>query len=69
MNNSKSKLKRKSLNRMVLIKEPKKAYIQPFKQTPSLGGKGVENADRINAHELFEHYTAEIIKEDTIFTR
>ena len=45
------------------------AHIQPFTQKPCVNNEGPECADRIDAHDLFSHYTAEIIKEDTVFIR
>ena len=68
MNYLKAKLKRRSLHKSIVKwKDALNSYIQPFKQMPSIHDMG--SADRITAHELFSHYTADIIKEDVIFTR
>jgi hypothetical protein len=69
MNNFKKGLKRKSLKENVEINNPINSFIHPFKEMPSSNNRGKESADRINAHELFSLYTADIIKEDIIFTR
>lgn len=44
-------------------------FIQPFKELPSVNRTNQEDSGRINAHELFSLYTADIIKEDSIFIR
>lgn len=60
---------RRNLNQNNQIKDVTNAHIQPPQEIPSLYNAGQENADRINAHDLFSYYTADIIKEDTIFAR
>lgn len=69
MKNSKRKLKGKILNKNTPTKDATGIYIQPFREMPSLNSTGQESEDRINAHNLFLLYTADIIKEDTIFSR
>ncbi len=69
MNNYKTRLKVKSFNNSTPAKDTANGHIQPFKQMPSGNNTGQESVDRINAHDLFSHYTAEIIKEDVIFIR
>ncbi|MDP1813657.1 MAG: hypothetical protein Q8K92_04350 [Leadbetterella sp.] len=61
--------KRKSFNKDVQFEDTTNTQIQPFQQRPSENNEEQEGLDRINAHDLFSHYTAEIIKEDTIFVR
>ena len=43
--------------------------IKPFKEMPSLNDSGQDCADRMNAHDLFSLYTADIINEDIIYAR
>ena len=62
-------LKRKALNKDEYSKDAVNASVQPFKELPSVNNKAQVNADRIDAHDLFSHYTADIIKEETIFFR
>ncbi len=62
-------LKRNAINQNAQIEDAEYVYIQPFQEGPSVNIRGQESADRINAHDLFSHYTADIIKEDTIFAR
>lgn len=61
MNRSEIKLKRKALS--------KNGQTQFFKEMPSTDKSETGNVDRINAHDLFSLYTADIIKEDTVFFR
>ena len=65
MNNFKMKLKIKSLNK----KGTTNTYIQPFTQMPSVNNIGLESTERMDAHDLFSHYTVEIIKEDIVYAR
>ena len=69
MRNVKMRLRRKALNKSAQVKEAINAYVQPSKEMPSVNNPEQESADRINAHDLFSYYTADIIKEDTIFAR
>ncbi|HOY18405.1 MAG TPA: hypothetical protein PLC89_13955 [Haliscomenobacter sp.] len=69
MKNFKMRLRRRAVHKNAQIKEAVHASIQPSKEVPSVNNTDQENADRINAHDLFSHYTADIIKEDTIFAR
>ncbi|HQW44785.1 MAG: hypothetical protein IPP02_15990 [Chitinophagaceae bacterium] len=69
MNNFRKRLKRKALKKNVEIKQAINTLIQPFKEMPSLNNTGRDNAERINAHDLFSLYTADIIKEDIVFVR
>lgn len=59
----------KTLGRIIEIKESETAFIKPFKEMPSLSNAGQENINRINAHDLFSFYTADIIREDIIYAR
>jgi hypothetical protein len=43
--------------------------IQPYKELPSENVSNQETGSRINPHDLFLFYTADIIKEDIIFIR
>jgi hypothetical protein len=45
------------------------SYTQPLTQAPPIGLSDDESIDRLNGHDLFSHYTADIIKENTVFTR
>jgi hypothetical protein len=48
----------------------KKQSILPFKQSPPIKGLGVEQKkEEMNETDLFSHFTANIIKEQVIFTR
>ncbi|WP_194973922.1 hypothetical protein [Aquiflexum lacus] len=67
MNTSKIRLKRKTFRKNVQIKVTVNTFIQPFKEMPC--ETDIESPDHINAHDLFSHYTADIIKKDVIFTR
>ncbi|WP_373550069.1 hypothetical protein [Haliscomenobacter sp.] len=69
MKNFKLGLKRKALNKDVQRKDAVNASVQPSKEVPSINNKAQVNADRIDAHDLFSHYTADIIKEETVFFR
>lgn len=69
MKNFKLGLKRKALHKDAQIKDTVNASVQPVKEVPSLHNAGQENVDRINAHDLFSLYTADIIKEETVFFR
>lgn len=69
MNNFRKRLKRKALKKTVKIKDVINTYMQPFKEMPSINNTGKGIPDRIDAHDLFSLYTADIIKEDIIFAR
>ncbi len=61
MNRSEVRLKRKALG--------KNGQVQFFKEMPSTDKSENGSPERINAHDLFSLYTADIIKEDVIFSR
>ena len=69
MNNLRKRLKRKAIRKGVEFKEAINSFIQPFNETPSLNDTGKENASRIDAHDLFCFYTADVIKEDIVYAR
>lgn len=69
MRNYEQHLKREALNKDTHNKDVVNAATQPFKEAPSVNSKAQVNADRIDAHRLFSYYTADIIKEETIFIR
>ncbi len=69
MNHLQKKLKRKVLRKTVEINAALKLFIQPFKEMPSTNNIDKECSDRINAHELFSLYTANVINEDIIYAR
>lgn len=69
MNNNKIIFKEKAISETTQIVEAIKTFIQPFTELPQANIMGNGNVDRINAHELFSLYTADIIKEDTVFAR
>ncbi|MCL6258412.1 hypothetical protein M3O96_04890 [Aquiflexum sp. TKW24L] len=67
MENFKIRMKRKAFKNKVLNKDAD-SFIQPYKELPSDSKTG-HGSDRINAHDLFSHYTADIIKENVMFTK
>ncbi|MBK9256972.1 MAG: hypothetical protein IPM42_15935 [Saprospiraceae bacterium] len=69
MKRNKMRLKRKSVSNNGHIKGTDNMFIQPFREMPSVVKTGEGSVDRISAHDLFSFYTADIIKEDTIFAR
>lgn len=69
MNRFKMRLKRKPFQKIVQTEEDANAYIQPFQQMPCVGHVPQESVDRIDAHDLFSHYTVEIIKKDIVYGR
>lgn len=69
MKTTMNRLKRRALKKNVEIKNAINTFIMPFKEMPSVNTTGKENSDRINAHDLFSQFTADIIKEDVIFAR
>lgn len=69
MNNFRKRLKRKFCHKNVLIIESTHTFILPFKELPSIITSGEGSFCRIDAHDLFSHYTADIIKEYTVFAR
>ncbi len=58
--------KRSMSRKTVEINAVVKDFIKPFKEMPSTNKP---TADRINAHELFSLYTADVIKEDIVYAR
>jgi hypothetical protein len=69
MKNFKQGLKVKASNKEVQNKGVVNTSTQTFKEASSANNEGQLNADRIDAHSLFSHYTADIMKEETIFIR
>lgn len=69
MENFKRGLKRKALNKDAHNKDVVNASLQSFKEAPSVNNRGQVNGERIDAHSLFSYYTADIIKEETVFIR
>lgn len=69
MDNFKIRLKRKAFRSAVQIKDAENSFIQPYKELPSGNNFGQNNSDRMNPHDLFSQYIANIIREDVIFTR
>ncbi len=67
MENFKIRMKRKAFKNNVQIKDAVGTFIQPYKELPS--DNNLEDSGRINPHDLFSHYTANIIREDIMFTR
>lgn len=63
------RLKRKALKKSVHPRDALNTYMQPFKEMPSVNHIDEGGPDQISAHDLFSHYTADIIKKDTIFNR
>lgn len=45
------------------------ALIQPYKEKPAVNNSEQKNESQINPHDLFLFFTADIIKEDIVFTR
>jgi hypothetical protein len=68
MENFKIRTKRKAFKNNILKKDGINSFIQPYKELPSDNKMG-QDSDRINAHDLFSHYTADIIREEVIFIR
>jgi hypothetical protein len=69
MNPIKTRFKKRFIMRSSQAEDTVNGYIQPFKQMPCVGDKTPECVARINAHDLFSHYTVEIIKEDVVYAR
>lgn len=69
MNNFKVRLKKRALNKNTQVHDAPNAYMRTFKEMPSVDNTGPEHAGRINPYDLFSHYTADIIREDIVFTR
>lgn len=69
MNLKNSKFTIKSTNETSQFEGTNKTLSQPFNEfpTPSVVPNG--NEDRINAHELFSFYTADVIREENVFVR
>lgn len=63
------KLPTKALRKKVQIKLMMNCPIQPFRELPPVQNFTSEIDDRMNAHDLFSKFTADIIMEDTVFTR
>ena len=68
MNNSK-RFKRKDYKQNAEIMGCATTYMQPFKEMPSVNMDNSNNTNRINAHELFSLYTANVIKEKIVYNR
>ena len=70
MKNFERGLKRKVLNEDAYNEDVANAPTQPFKKASLMNNEAQHlHTDRIDAHRLFSYYTADIIKEETIFTR
>ena len=69
MNSYMKRLKRRALKKNVEIKDVINTFILPFTEVPSFYTPREENEERINAHDLFSQFTANIIKEDVVFSR
>lgn len=69
MNNFKIGLEKKPLTENLQLKEEANIFIMPFKEMPSTNNIEKVTADRINAHDLFSFYTADVIKEDIVYAR
>lgn len=69
MNHYRKILKRNILRKSVAIDEAATSFIQPFKEMPSINKIETDSEDRINAHELFSYYTANVIKQDIVYAR
>ena len=69
MSNYKLSLEKKLVKKNVEIQDVINTFIQPFKQMPSVNNRNIDCPERINAHDLFSFYTADIIKEDIVFVR
>lgn len=69
MQHSKNRLKRKGLRKHVESNTAVNLFIQPFQEMPSMSNRDQQMADRINAHDLFSMYTADIINREIIYAR
>lgn len=63
------KISSKAFSKKAQIKVMINKLVQPFTELPPVQNPENDNDDRINAHDLFSKFTADIIKEDTMFTR
>lgn len=69
MKGIRKRLKRKALRNIAGIKDAVNAFIHPFQEMPSISSTGAESPDRINEHDLFSLYTADIIRKEIVFVR
>ena len=69
MKNFERGLKREASNKNAYNKNIVNASTQSFIEDSSVNNRAQVNADRIDAHSLFSYYTADIIKEETVFIR
>lgn len=69
MNHLSKYLNGKQINESVEINESFNDFVQSFKEMPSINYSEIDNNARINAHDLFSFYTANIIKEEIVFIR
>lgn len=69
MNRFMKRLKKRALKKNVEIQEVINTFILPFTELPSFHTTRDDNEERINAHDLFSQFTADIIKEDVVFAR
>jgi hypothetical protein len=68
MENLKNKMRNKVSKNKVQIKVAITTLIQPYNELPC-DNNGQDGASRINPHDLFSFFTADIIKEDIVFIR
>ena len=69
MNRFMKRLKKRALKKNVEIQQAINTFILPFTEMPSFSTTRGDNEERINAHDLFSQFTADIIKEDVVFAR
>lgn len=69
MNNLKTKINRMASKNKIRINDSIDSFIQPYKEKPSEYNSEQKNESQINPHDLFLFFTADIIKEDIVFTR
>ena len=69
MSHFRKSLKKEVLGKTVEINAVVMDFIQPLKELPSTIKMESEKTERINAHDLFSLYTANVIKEDIVYAR
>jgi hypothetical protein len=69
MNNLKTNITGKASQGNIRTNASIDTFIQPYKEKPSKNISEQKNESQINPHDLFLFFTADIIKEDIVFTR
>ena len=69
MQHLKNRLKKKGLRKQVERNTPINMFIQPFQKMPSISNMEQQMPERINAHDLFSMYRADIINREIVYAR